>query len=330
MPSMAALLLAPSSSGSILRASTSVGASCSLTSSECCRSNTQRIHTANAAAKSMEETGSEAQIGRVKYKAPKRVAIRRGKGWVNMPEPGNERAPAVLSPTAAVLMRNVIAQKSHQDVWDVLDALPRGIGTWEAIMENVAELRRLRNWRSVILILEWILQGTMFKPDVGCFNMLIDAYGKSKQWREAEKTFHLMKDFQCLPTETSFNVLLAAYSRGVQLEKAEKLFHEMKESNYSPGIATYNTYLEVLGKSGRLSQAEDTFRDMQKQGILPAVNTFTIMINIYGKAYYSDKADDLFRSMRKALCPPNLYTYTALMNAHAREGNCVRDRKSVV
>lgn len=76
----------------------------------------------------------------------------------------------------------------------------------------------------------------MFKPDVGCFNMLMDAYGRTKQWTEAENTFHLMKKFQCLPTETSFNVLMAAYSRGGQLERAERVLHEMKESNCSPGI----------------------------------------------------------------------------------------------
>lgn len=85
----------------------------------------------------------------------------------------------------------------------------------------------------------------MFKPDVGCFNMLIDAYGKNKQWTEAEKTFHLMKKFKCVPTETSFNVLMAAYSRGGQLEKAGNLFHEMKDTNYSPGTG-HDKFLYML------------------------------------------------------------------------------------
>ena len=80
------------------------------------------------------------------------VAIRRGKGWVNMPEPGSERAPPVLSPNASQLMRILLTQKSPQDLWNVLDALPRGIGTWEDIMETVAELRRKRNWQSVIMV----------------------------------------------------------------------------------------------------------------------------------------------------------------------------------
>jgi len=93
-------------------------------------------------------------------------------------------------------------------------------------------------------IFEWILQGSMFKPDVGCFNMLIDAYGKNKQWTEAEKTFHLMKKFGCVPTETSFNVLMAAYSRGGQLEKADNLFHEMQDTNYSPGTG-HDEFLSI-------------------------------------------------------------------------------------
>lgn len=49
-------------------------------------------------------------------------------------------------------MRNLVAQKNPQNVWDVLDQLPRGIGTWEDILEVVAELRRVRNWRSVIVV----------------------------------------------------------------------------------------------------------------------------------------------------------------------------------
>ena len=86
------------------------------------------------------------------------VAIRRGKGWVNMPEPGNERAPPILSPSASGLMRILTTQKSPQNVWDVLDDLPRGIGTWENILEVVAELRRIRNWRSVIVVCNLYIQ----------------------------------------------------------------------------------------------------------------------------------------------------------------------------
>jgi hypothetical protein len=79
-----------------------------------------------------------------------------------MPEPGSERAPPALSPSAAAVMRMVdTTQKTPQDVWNVLDALPRGIGTWEDIMEIVAELRRKRSWQSVIMVRQ-----ALFHPSI--------------------------------------------------------------------------------------------------------------------------------------------------------------------
>jgi pentatricopeptide repeat protein len=90
----------------------------------------------------------------------------------------------------------------------------------------------------------------MFKADVGCYNMLMDAYGRTRQWLEAENTFASMKRRQCVPTETSFNILMAAYSRGGQLERAEQLFHEMQEHNYFPGKA--DLLLNCADETGRL------------------------------------------------------------------------------
>lgn len=58
----------------------------------------------------------------------------------------------MLSPSAATLVRDIKSQKGPQDVWDVLDSLPRGIGTWEDLMEAVSELRRQRDWQTVILV----------------------------------------------------------------------------------------------------------------------------------------------------------------------------------
>lgn len=285
MSSMATLLVASSATCTILRTISNLGATCSHTSSERCGWSTLDIQTTISAAKPIEQTGYDAESSRFSHKTASKVPIRRGRGWGNTPQSRSDRAPPVLSPGAAALTRSILTQKSPQDVWDALDALPRCVGSWEDLMETVAEFRRQRKWRSAIVIYEWILQGSMFKPDVGCFNMLMDAYGRTKQWTEAENTFHLMKKFQCLPTETSFNVLMAAYSRGGQLERAERVLHEMKESNCSPGLVTYNTYLEVLNKSGSWQLAEDVFREMQNRGVPPAVNTFTLMINIYGSPF---------------------------------------------
>lgn len=90
------------------------------------------------------------------------VPIRRGRGWGNTPQSRSDRAPPVLSPGAAALTRSILTQKSPQDVWDALDALPRCVGSWEDLMETVAEFRRQRKWRSAIVV--WALY-TIFKLD---------------------------------------------------------------------------------------------------------------------------------------------------------------------
>jgi pentatricopeptide repeat protein len=157
----------------------------------------------------------------------------------------------VLSPEAAALARNLLQQQDIRGgVWHVLDALPPGSQSWEDLLNAVAHLRRQKEWQRVIQVYEWVLQTDMFKADVGCYNMLMDAYGRTRQWLEAENTFASMKQRQCVPTETSFNILMAAYSRGGQLERAEQLFHEMQEHNYFPGTA--DLLLNCADETGRL------------------------------------------------------------------------------
>jgi pentatricopeptide repeat protein len=266
----------------------------SSSSSSCIRRGASRkvVFVPAAAKKSLVEgisPDTPQQSSRVATRrARKTVGYRRGKGWRNTPEPGTERVPQVLSPEAAALARNLLQQQDIRGgIWHVLDALPRGSQSWEDLLNAVAHLRRQKEWQRVIQVYEWVLQTDTFKADVGCYNMLMDAYGRTRQWLEAENTFASMKRRQCVPTETSFNILMAAYSRGGQLERAEQLFNEMQEHNYFPGLVTYHTYLEVLGKRGKYREAEQVFLTMERVGCLPITSTYTLMINIYGRVSHT-------------------------------------------
>lgn len=80
-----------------------------------------------------------------------------------------------------------------------------------------------------------MLQNKHFKYDVGCYNQLIEAYGKVSKVREAEKTFKSMKNSNCVPTEGTYNALLNVYSKADMLEKAEALFYDMQQRGYMLG-----------------------------------------------------------------------------------------------
>ena len=82
---------------------------------------------------------------------------------------------------------------------------------------------------------EWILKSTKFHPDILCFNILMDAYGRSNQFLETERIFQLMRSSRCLPNEDTFNVLIRAYGNAGLTHKAESVFFLMQRLGYEPG-----------------------------------------------------------------------------------------------
>lgn len=90
---------------------------------------------------------------------------------------------------------------------------------------------------------EWILQTTKFRPDILCYNLLMDAYGRSRQLLEAERVFKLMRTARCLANEDTFNVLIRAYSNAGLISKAEATFIIMQKFGYKPGICLLDMFL---------------------------------------------------------------------------------------
>jgi myo-inositol-1(or 4)-monophosphatase len=100
---------------------------------------------------------------------------------------------------------------------------------------------------------EWILEEAKFRPDILCYNILMDAYGRSNQFLETERVFQLMRRSRCLPNEDTFNVLLRAYGNAGLTHKAESIFYLMQRLGYEPGnlhIMSFNcifgSYISLL------------------------------------------------------------------------------------
>lgn len=81
---------------------------------------------------------------------------------------------------------------------------------------------------------EWILYRSSFKPDVICYNLLIDAYGQKSHVQKAESIYLELLEAQCIPTEDTYALLTKAYCTCGLLEKAEAIFAEMQENGLPP------------------------------------------------------------------------------------------------
>lgn len=103
---------------------------------------------------------------------------------------------------------------------------------------------------SAFQIFEWILYKSSYKPDVICYNLLIEAYGQKSLYKEAESTYLELLDARCIPTEDTYALLIKAYCKSGSLGKAEAIVSEMRKNGVSPSMISFsflsNFYLHIL------------------------------------------------------------------------------------
>jgi pentatricopeptide repeat protein len=83
------------------------------------------------------------------------------------------------------------------------------------------------------------LHKSSFKPDVICYNLLIDAYGQKSLYKDAESAYLELLENRCIPTEDTYALLLKAYCKSGLLEKAEAVFAEMRKFGLPPSMSLY-------------------------------------------------------------------------------------------
>ncbi|MQM15764.1 hypothetical protein Taro_048715, partial [Colocasia esculenta] len=248
----------------------------------------------------------------------------------------------VLSPIAQQILEFLLEEGDPSKVWLSLDTLLPSHDIWDDLINVAVQLRINKQWDPIVLLCEWILNKSSFKPDIMCYNLLIDAYGRKSQYRKVESLYLRLLGSQCIPTEDTYALLLRTYCTSGLLDKAEAVFTEMQKSGITPSIlhnlllnlswvicylgeksaVVYNGYIYGLVKTGNIEKALNIFQRMKKNRCRPSTDTYTMLINLYGKASQSAMALKMFNEMKTVKCKPNVCAYTALINAFARDGRC--------
>ncbi|KAJ1278065.1 hypothetical protein BS78_04G051600 [Paspalum vaginatum] len=228
----------------------------------------------------------------------------------------------VLSPMAQDILEFVQKGTDAAKIWDSLDQIPPAHDLWDDIVNVTVQLRLNRKWEPIITVCEWILYRSSFRPDIICYNLLIDAYGQKRELSKAESIYMALLEAHCVPTEDTYALLLSAYCISGQLHRAEGVISEMQENGIPPSATVYNAYLDGLLKSRCTEKAVEVYQRMKKERCRTNTETYTLMINVYGKAKQPMSSLKVFNEMKSIGCKPNICTYTALVNAFAREGLC--------
>ncbi|WVZ77736.1 hypothetical protein U9M48_025563 [Paspalum notatum var. saurae] len=228
----------------------------------------------------------------------------------------------VLSPMAQDILEFVQKGTDVAKIWESLDQIPPAHDLWDDIVNVTVQLRLNRKWEPIITVCEWILYRSSFRPDIICYNLLIDAYGQKRELSKAESIYMALLEAHCVPTEDTYALLLRAYCISGQLHRAEGVISEMQENGIPPSATVYNAYLDGLLKARCTEKAVEVYQRMKKERCRTNTETYTLMINVYGKAKQPMSSLKVFNQMKSIGCKPNICTYTALVNAFAREGLC--------
>ena len=142
-------------------------------------------------------------------------------------------------------------------------------------------------------LLHRILREYPTEVDVVCFNIVLEAWGRSS-WRvagqRAEKLFDLLLESKADPDVISYTSLMSALGKDhheESIHKVEKYFKEMSLRGIEPDSRAYNTLISILTKS-KLRDKEERVRmmfdEMIKKGKVPSIVTYTAMLSMYGSS----------------------------------------------
>ncbi|EEC72578.1 hypothetical protein OsI_06020 [Oryza sativa Indica Group] len=251
----------------------------------------------------------------------KRGGAMRGRGWKYGSGFVDGVFP-VLSPMAQDILEFVQKGTDVAKIWESLDNIPSTHNLFDDLVNVAVQFRMNKKWDLIIPVCEWILYRSSFRPDIICYNLLIESYGKKRQLNKAESIYMALLEAQCVPTEDTYALLLRAYCNAGSLHRAEGVISEMREHGIPPNATVYNAYLDGLLKARCTEKAVEVYQRMKRERCRANTETFTLMINVYGKAKQPMSSMKVFNEMKSIGCKPNICTYTALVNAFAREGLC--------
>ncbi|KAK6939693.1 Pentatricopeptide repeat [Dillenia turbinata] len=153
-----------------------------------------------------------------------------------------------------------------------------------------------------------------FKIGVDTINCLLDALGREKLGKEAQKLFETLEG-RITPNIQTYSLLLNGWCRLKNLLEAGRVWNEMIDSGFKPDIVAHNTMIDGLDlcKQGKMEQAVGYFGEMLDSGCNPDAAFYTCSVTGYGNLKRMDKVYGSLVEMKDKGCPPDAYTYNALI-----------------
>ncbi|GAB2279383.1 hypothetical protein Dimus_014027 [Dionaea muscipula] len=207
--------------------------------------------------------------------------------------------------------------------------LKNGITTWDQDMYNcvinccahaltVDELSRVFD--------EMVQHG--FIPNTITYNVMLDVYGKARQFNRARKVFSMARK-QGLTDVISYNTLISAYGHNKDFKRMTSTVKNMQFNGFSVSLEAYNSMLDAYGKERQMEKFKSVLQRMKETGCASDSYTYNILINIYGEHGWIEEVAAVLTELKEYGPGPDIYSYNTLIKAYGIAG-MVEDAVSVV
>ncbi|KAK4404389.1 Pentatricopeptide repeat-containing protein, chloroplastic [Sesamum angolense] len=153
-----------------------------------------------------------------------------------------------------------------------------------------------------------------FAPNTITFNVMLNAYGKSRLFERARKVFWMAKK-RGLVDVISYNTIIAAYGKNKYLKNMSAAVKKMQFDGFSVSLEAYNCMLDVYGKEGWIEEVAGVLTELKECGIRPDLCSYNTLIKAYGIAGMVEDAVALVKEMRENGIEPDRITYANLITA---------------
>ncbi|KAI3444052.1 hypothetical protein Pfo_000717 [Paulownia fortunei] len=167
-----------------------------------------------------------------------------------------------------------------------------------------------------------------FAPNTITFNVMLNAYGKSRLFEKAKNLFWMAKK-RGLIDVISYNTIIAAYGKNRYLKNMAAAVRKMQFDGFSVSLEAYNCMLDVYGKEGEMDKFRSVLQRMKVSNCSSDHYTYNILINIYGEQGWVEEVADVLMELKECGIGPDLCSYNTLIKAYGIAG-MVEDAVAVV
>ncbi|XP_064094346.1 pentatricopeptide repeat-containing protein 1, mitochondrial-like [Macrobrachium nipponense] len=192
-------------------------------------------------------------------------------------------------------------------------------------MKKLCKEKRLAD---ALKILKEEMPAVNAKPDVYCYQVLINACGRAGYTKMAFKLFNQMKKRGLQPQPVTYTGLFNACANSPWpttdgLLRAHKLRKQLQDKQYTLNQTISHAMIKAFGRCGDIKTAFLIVDEMLDQGLVVDTETLSFML----QACISDQETGfrhalmVWRKMRELRLCPNIYTYNLLVR-------CISDCKA--